>query len=438
MADKGVKVLILSYHFPPLNVIASYRAKAYADYFSSFGIYPIVVTHNWGRSDVNIVEITENDHVKVIKLPISSTQDRLRSIVFKLPFIRKSAISLSWLMGYLDDAPGQRSSYLSYKRYLHNYLKNNHVDLILSIYSPHHHLRLTHWLHRKFQIPYVFDFRDLWNNRVMMPNYSPGFVEKFKNLCSEYYWKKWLKNALFFVSISDLWVEEIERLTQCKGYKIMHGFDESILENAEKSVDKENEFIVLYAGSASVYQDIEGLGSIFKRFIDFVRAKDVKVIFLGSKRNDGSFINPEEIIKQHLSSDQFEITSRVPRATVLDYYRRASILLMPTYKDLNGTYSGKLFEYLGAGKNILAYPSDHGVIEALLQETNAGFSFNNPEDAISFLTDKYNEWQKSGQCRFEGNFEIIKTYSRKNQVKAMAQLIYRSLPQQTRYLDKYL
>jgi len=43
------KILILSYHFPPMNVIASQRALGYANNFKKFGFEPTIVTYDWTK-----------------------------------------------------------------------------------------------------------------------------------------------------------------------------------------------------------------------------------------------------------------------------------------------------------------------------------------------------------------------------------------------------
>lgn len=61
---KGLKrLIILSYHALPMDVVSSYRAKAYCDHFVSYGVYPILVTHRWEQDESGKWKYHDDDKI---------------------------------------------------------------------------------------------------------------------------------------------------------------------------------------------------------------------------------------------------------------------------------------------------------------------------------------------------------------------------------------
>lgn len=75
---------------------------------------------------------------------------------------------------------------------------------------------------------------------------------------------------------------------------------------------------------------------------------------------------------------------------------RSSIMLVFTSPNTHGMLTTKFYEALGCEKPILCVPSDKGELAALIQHTNAGIATDNIDSIKTFITDKYNEWQKQG------------------------------------------
>jgi hypothetical protein len=54
-----IKALILAHDFPPLNSIGARRPLSWYNYFYENGIYPVVITKDWGDKSNNIRDILE-------------------------------------------------------------------------------------------------------------------------------------------------------------------------------------------------------------------------------------------------------------------------------------------------------------------------------------------------------------------------------------------
>ena len=432
-----LKVLVLSYHFPPLNLVGSYRALGYANHFKEFGIHPTIVTHHWTKTRNDGWIINDDHHggviestkdYDIIRLPCPGQKGGLLSFLLRIPVLSKVGYLILWFLGYLDSGEINLASYKSYKNFLTAHLKSHTYDYALAIYSPHHHLRLCHYLKKRFGLAYIIDFRDLWRNSLLSEKTEVGFKQYLKDKFCSYYWRKWIGSSEFFTSVSDPLTGFLQELSDKIGYTITHGYDDDI--SASKGDGSASEFVMCYSGSLSLVQRLDLLGEGIKLFSQQIGASDFKVVFLGSKGRTNkmnskySFLNdPTSIIAHYVPINNLTITTRVEREEVLEYYRTAHIMLLPSYPGLKGTYSGKLFEYLGTGKNIMIIPTDDGVIEKLVNETSCGFIANTPEEAANFLVTKYNEWKTTGKCSFNGDYNRIKQYSRVAQVKKLAELI---------------
>ena len=87
------------------------------------------------------------------------------------------------------------------------------------------------------------------------------------------------------------------------------------------------------------------------------------------------------------------ITHRVDRRDALKLLKSANVLIYPVCVGYRGIYSGKMFEYLASGNNILIAPGDNDVLDDLLKETRAGISKNSREEVTLQLQQWYDEWK---------------------------------------------
>ena len=88
-------------------------------------------------------------------------------------------------------------------------------------------------------------------------------------------------------------------------------------------------------------------------------------------------------------------------------------------------YTGKVFEYLGAGRPILAIAYKTGAIDKLLQETGTGVLVNEVEAIKGVLTRWLEEWQQSGiiTSHWNPDINVIKRYTRREGARKLAQLL---------------
>jgi hypothetical protein len=89
-----------------------------------------------------------------------------------------------------------------------------------------------------------------------------------------------------------------------------------------------------------------------------------------------------------------------------------------------GTLSGKLYEYIGAGKPILALTFKDGEVYKLLQETGCGVIVNDVSEIKSVLMKWLKEFKDEGKITsfYHPNKDNIKKYTRREQARKLAEL----------------
>jgi glycosyltransferase involved in cell wall biosynthesis len=104
--------------------------------------------------------------------------------------------------------------------------------------------------------------------------------------------------------------------------------------------------------------------------------------------------------------------------------RNASILLVIIGKgEGRAILTGKIFEYLGAGRPILALVPHDGEAADLIRKTNTGVIID-PDDTNAIaraLRDSYNEW-RAGNISYSPRNNKINRYSRLEQARQLGDL----------------
>lgn len=421
-----------------MNVISSQRALGYANHFKKQGFEPTILTFDWSK-DFTEQLTSKNDFESKIIREQHDNYEVIRIPVIDYPLYRwlgkqegkpwyKLWVIWCWMIGQLDVNPRLLSFSKSESYFLKNFVQKEDYDVALGVYSPNFHLKHCYDLNRRFELPYVLDFRDLWHNRILNQNYNPSRSLRLQDYFTRKYWKKWLKNATVASITSEPWAKKLKEETSKDIEVVTNGFDPQELEGIDVLDDRIEEFKIVHIGSIYHQQKIKLIAQAIQDFANEHPKAKFKLYLIGAKRGadlEGEFsFNPfvEKILNEHLDHKYWEVTERKKRGEAMKWLNKAQVLLFPSFPDTPGTYSGKIFEYLMAQKNILMIPGDKDVSEALIKETNTGCVCNSIEEVTTYLREKYEEFEKSGNLVFNGNDSALK-YTRENQTAVLAQHI---------------
>jgi len=133
------------------------------------------------------------------------------------------------------------------------------------------------------------------------------------------------------------------------------------------------------------------------------------------------------VIEKYHLKELVKIYGLVPFKESIRKQQESTALILPEWNSplAKHVYTGKLFEYLGAGRPILAIAYKTGAIDKLLRETGAGIVVNEVEAIKGVLTRWLEEWQQSGRITSHWNpdINVIKRYTRREGARKLAQLL---------------
>ena len=116
----------------------------------------------------------------------------------------------------------------------------------------------------------------------------------------------------------------------------------------------------------------------------------------------------------------------IPKEEAKEMQRSSQLLLLlgPQTEDEDGVFGGKIFEYFGASRPILALGRDSkNVVRTILNETKAGEYFSNTNELKKSICRWYEEWKITGSVSYHGNEEEIDKYSYRAMAKKFAELL---------------
>ena len=423
------KFLYIAYYFPPFPSIASMRSWKLAKYIRELGWEPVVLASEsdvgeWGYSlpDVDVHRI---ENKLFMEGPSRKTKARLTGIYHpasgttrtkNMPdFIYRAARSSKWalreIFAFPDDYNDWRKKALEYARNLVSQVK---IDLILSTSGPFSSHIVASTLSKETGIPWVADYRDLWslNHNSIHTSIRRAIERKYEVTVVE--------SASAIITVSDPLSFVQKELLQMETMTITNGFDP---EDYQEEVDSDPIFSVIYTGN--VYEGKQNPSLLFEAIDRLltngqIERDKLEIHFYGPERRP--LVN---LLKGKGIDDMVHIHDGIPFTECVRRQKAATVLLFLNWNDPRekGLFSGKLFEYLGARRPILAISRNQGsVVDKLIETTRAGVVLDDPAEIACTLKKWYDQFYRIGSLPYEGVETEIMKYNRKNQAKQFAEL----------------
>jgi len=118
-------------------------------------------------------------------------------------------------------------------------------------------------------------------------------------------------------------------------------------------------------------------------------------------------------IRQRKLEDVVEIPGLIKRKEVLARQQESQILLQLGWSDPRetGQHTGKLFEYLGAQRPILAVGGSRGALTEVLEETDTGVHPQSNAELRDFLLRAYRQFKTNGAVEYKPNSSAVAQYT---------------------------
>jgi glycosyltransferase involved in cell wall biosynthesis len=389
----------LAFYFPPRNHVASYRSGCFAKFLPENGWMPTVVCQDWpaGRPDY------DPDFVGVIPKEVQIHRIAApQAVGFRERFFLRKILPYLW---------PQRAPILWWKQtraLVLSLLQSRRFDAIWATSDPLVPMALAEEAARVAGSPWVADIRDSFNVQPLGSWYKrPFFALQERRLAAK---------ASHVTAVSQGLAEGLGRRIGKDITVIHNGFDLTLFPDLPPP--RSPVFNIVYAGA--MHQDPAPLLHAVEFCIqkNLIPKNQIEVQFYGS---DVKTI--ERTFPGALQRLPVKVFPRIPHQEVLRVLMAASVLLLFSHPATKGVLTGKAFDYLAAGRPILAVPDDHGEITALLARTGAGVALTGVEEISRQLAGWHASWKNGGNDTAGRNETEIARYSRRTQAKQLAGIL---------------
>jgi len=300
---------------------------------------------------------------------------------------------------------------------LSKYLKNNPVDAMVSTGPPHTTHLIALGLKNKFKLKWLADFRDPWTqidyfHQLDLTNWAE---KRHKSLE-----QKVIQAADKCVTVSWSWGSDFEKLSGKKFEIVTNGFDPDDFK--EREIFKLSEkFSITHIGSLNAdrnpFSFWQALAEIITEIPEF--GNHLEVIQLGPTDNQVM-----ESVKENKLEKNYKQLKGLPHKQALELMMQSQVLLLPLNDtpNIGGVVPGKLYEYLGANRPIIAIGKPEADSGKILKMTNAGkiSDFKDIEGAKASIIEYYDAFLKG---TLNANTKNIEQFSRKNGIQNILKII---------------
>lgn len=378
------KVLIITYYWPPMGGGGVQRWLKTTKYLREFGWEPVIFTTQNGEANVldeTAIEQLPKD-IETLRIPIWEPFDIYKKLLGKKKdeklvqglsqekggnsFIQNLSV---WIRGNFFIPDARKFWIKPASKFLIQYLKNNHIDTIVSTGPPHTTHMIALKVANKTKIPWLSDFRDPWSNidfynKLKLTNWAD---KKHKRLELEV-----LKKSDEVVTVTWSWAEDFYRISNRMPVVITNGYDPTDFVDAG-NVALDKKFTITHAGSLNDDRNPHALwialSEICNENIAF--KKNLEIKFIGQVSSQAI----AEMTQYNLINKLNKIDN-LPHKEVIQQIIKSQLLLLALNDtpNIDGVVPGKLYEYIGAQRPIICIGKTTGDAAMIIRETNAGYT----------------------------------------------------------------
>lgn len=382
-----MRILFISFSFPPYNAIGSVRAAQLALFLEKHG------------HEVRIVAGDQLGYPKTMDLPPLKARifrARYRDLEAPLNWARRilgarpsanatadTATKKIWMVAlvnlyrtFIAIPDGQAGWYPAAMRAAKQALKDWTPDVIVSTALPFTSHVVASRVSCRTGKPWVAEYRDLFAGNP----YSD--LPKWRTVLDRLIERLVIARSSALVAVTPQIANELAQVHGVPTHVFMNGYDD-----AEVSVDDAppvaigRPLQILYTGiiypgrrdPSPLFAAIRLMGELGSRVRVSFYGQDLRGVQAAAVANG--------------IADQITICDPVSHQESLRLQRQADILLLLLWDDPRerGTITGKLFEYIGAGRPILATGCVDGIASSLVRERKLGLSAADPAAIAEIL-----------------------------------------------------
>ncbi len=410
------KVLVIAYYFPPLGLSGVQRTFKFVKYLSRFNWLPTILTISPGgyfAKDYGMLKEIEDQDISIVRVgsKLEPTQIFKKKDAIEMPheFVRKFSSRLSQFFLLPDNKIGWKKKAIEAGSKL---LENDKFDAIFSTAPPYTDFLIGEELKKKFNLPYVIDYRDSWMDNPY--NFYPTPLHKSIVSRME---RRVLHSSDHIITINrrikELLLIRYKFLKYTDITIIPQGFDPEDFDIPEnETLPRVKKFRITYSGTfidkRTPKYFLRAVAKLLKENPEI--RHNFEACFVGNFRKEN-----EKIVDKLNLRDVVNIVGYVEHKECIKYLVTSDVLWMMIGEgkgeDMMST--GKLFEYIGAKKPILGCVPD-GIAKNTILESKSGFVVN-PYDVngiAKILLDLFYRWK--GGTLPQPDDDFVNKYNRIN------------------------
>lgn len=386
------KVLVIAYYFPPLGLSGVQRTLKFVKYMPNNGWHPTVLTTGniaYYAHDKSLQNELDKLGINVIRTSSSDPNAVLSKLgTVKMP--NEKARKILNLLSQTFFIPDNKISW-SKKAFQSalEILSKEKFDAIFVSAPPFSAFNMAAKLKKKFDIPLVVDYRDLWYKSyfAFYPTPFHSLLHKRmeylslraadKVIVTNRKIKEKLLNYYKFLTFEDVVI-------------IPHGFDPEDFSTAKSIPKTTDKLIITYSGIFLEYNTPKYFLEAFKQ-LTIERpdvASKIELHFVGHLRKENQKLirklKLEEFVKDFGYMNHDEALRKVMASDVLWF-------MIGKKRNIDAILPGKMFEYFGTGKPVIASVPE-GAAKSASIEYGASF-ITEPDDVTAIKDAIYKAYQ---------------------------------------------
>lgn len=391
------KIMYISGFFAPHNTIGAVRTTRTAEYLANKGHDITVFTISDLPFKKNLTFECRNIKIKqapykiwrrksVVNQSLNASkggiiQQRLRSI-FKTISYRLIPVPDKFVIWNFKIFP-------KVKRWIKD---SGKPDIIIASGSPFSSFLLAAYVSKKFCIPWIAEYRDLWtDNHYIKKNRLNDFIEAAL-----------LSEASRIITVSHPLANVLKRKHDRKVDVVMNGFDDVEI-SLNTKCNTGNRKKIVYTGSFHEgFQDANILISAL--FKNKILQKKYEVIFYGKNFN---------ALQRAVVRNQLEhcvrFAGEISHSEVAVVLKNSDLLLFLPWTKTEGIVTGKIFEYIGSKTPILYIGDEDSTVSSMITENQLGFLCRDVTELSSVLSkDNFKKISKENGQIFKRSIQLEK------------------------------
>jgi glycosyltransferase involved in cell wall biosynthesis len=369
------KVLVIAYYYPPMGLSGVQRTLKFTKYMSEYNWSPTILTAGktaYYAHDLSLLREAEDAGIRIERTDskdINSLMSKYGTVKMPREFIRKTLSNLGKSIFIPDNKISWSSK--AYKTAKEILSKEKYDAIFVSI-PPFSTFNLAVKLKKEFGIPLTVDYRDMWYDNHFA--FYPTPYHRYKNKQLE---DSCLREADQIVVVNRKIKERLittYKFLQFDDISIIpHGYDPADFEGIKRheANSRRKKLRILYSGI--FYENVtpEYFIKAFKKLSnEFPNiAENIELHFVGHFRKENqklvNKLNLQRFVFDHGYQEHDEVIKNLMSADVL-------WVMLGDSKNMDTVSAGKLFEYFGTEKPIIACLPE-GASRTAAEEYGAAF-----------------------------------------------------------------